>query len=285
MFRSSNPALGRADYASPESWDDHNGPTVAPGGAEDAISSASTRPGVMTIQGTVNKTFFMLALCITTATVAWNVSMADNPAVSPGGLFFGSLIGSLVLFFICLFAPKTTPVTGPMYALVEGLFIGSISAMYAQRFATTGDDGGLVLNTGLVFNAGLLTFSLLGGMLVGYTTKVIRPGPMLPKILTSAMLGIIMFMLMGFVASMFGSYSMIGVFSPSNGGLLAIGISLVLVAIGTASFLLDFQQIEEGARRGAPKYMEWYSAFGLVFSIAWLYVQALRLMAQLTSRD
>ena len=141
------------------------------------------------------------------------------------------------------------------------------------------------LNSELVFNAAFLSFCLLGGMLVGYTTKVIRPGPMLPKVITAALLGIIMFWLVGFVASMFGSYSMIDVFSPSNGGLLSIGISLVLVAIGTATFLMDFQRIEEGVRHGAPKYMEWYSAFGLVFSITWLYLQALRLMAQLHSRN
>ena len=82
----------------------------------------------MTIQGTVNKTFFLLTLCMVTAIFGWNVTTAEVPMMSPGGLLIGSFIGSLVLFFVCLFAPKTTPVTGPLYALVEGLFIGSISA-------------------------------------------------------------------------------------------------------------------------------------------------------------
>jgi uncharacterized YccA/Bax inhibitor family protein len=286
MFRTSNPAFTHNSAFSPaQTWDDLESQGRAgdmPGHAK-PVRAAS--PTTMTVQGTVNKTFFLLALAVTTAVFAWTQALSAEPIVPVGLLIFGGAIGGLIVGLICCFAPKTAPITAPLYALLEGLFLGGISAYYAQRFGgnPTPQAGGaaMSLNTGLIFNAMLLTFGILGGLLVGYTTKIIRPGPIFRNVVMAGTLGVCIYFVIAMVAGMFGSFSLASVYSPSNGGMVSIGFSLLLVALAAGNLVLDFEFIHEGVRNGAPRRMEWYGAFGLMVSLVWLYLEVLRLLAKL----
>jgi len=153
MFRSSNPAFRNSAYAEPETWDQ-----VQESPAATAPSAEASRPGTMTIQGTVNKSLFLMTICLATAMVGW------NGFISWGWSPMAILVGGFLLAMVCIMAPKTSPVVAPLYAGTEGVFVGGVSALYAARFASTGDEGQVLLNTGLVFNAALLSFGILGGI-------------------------------------------------------------------------------------------------------------------------
>lgn len=290
MFRTSNPAFRNDAYAPAQTWDDLkdqgriNGVPGADGpGATSA--SAAAHPGVMTVQGAVNKTFFLLAICVGTSLVGWNAALHSHW----GGLVtIGGGLGGLVLALVCIFKPKTSPVTAPLYAAAEGLFVGGISAVYAMGFAgraTAHPEPTTMLNTNLVLNAGLLTFGILGGMLVAYTTKLFRPGPWFGRAVVTGMVGVCVYGLIAFGATLFGASRLWSVYDPTNGGVVSIGFSVLLVALAASNLVLDFEVIENGARNGAPRYMEWYSAFGLMLTLVWLYLEVLRLLSKLRSRD
>jgi uncharacterized YccA/Bax inhibitor family protein len=127
----------------------------------------------------------------------------------------------------------------------------------------------------------LLTFGILGGLLVGYSTKVLRPGPVFRNIVITGTIGVCCYGLIAVIAAMFGSFSLASVYSPSNGGLISIGFSLLLVGLASGNLVLDFEFINQGVRNQAPRHMEWYGAFGLLVSLVWLYLEVLRLLAKL----
>lgn len=289
MFRTSNPVFSQNNaFAPAQSWDDLDAQGRGSGFPTMKSPERPAAPGTMTVQGTVNKTFFLLAICVTTATFAWAQFVSDQPLVNPMILMFGGAILGLITCLVCVFAPKTSPITAPAYAAFEGLFLGGISAMYAMRFANAGPSistsvsaSGGSLNTALVFNAMLLTFGILGGLLLGYTTKIIRPGPVFKNVIVAGTLGVCVYGLIAFGASLFGSFSLASVYDPSNGGLISIGFSLLLVALASGNLVLDFDFIHDGVRNRAPRYMEWYGAFGLMVSLVWLYIEVLRLLAKL----
>ena len=177
---------------------------------------------------------------------------------------------------------RTAPVAAPAYALFQGLFVGGISAVYAIRFARpAADDGSMQLNTGLVFNAALLTFGILGGMLLGYKTGLIRSGPVFRKVVVAATLGACLYAVVALIAAMFGSFSLASVYDPSNGGLISVGFSVLLVGIASANLILDFEVVEVGVTNRSPRAMEWYAGFGLLVTLVWLYLEMLRLLAKL----
>lgn len=307
MFRTSNPAFRQDAFAPAQSWDDLKSQgriDAIPGAgrtpeaqavAEARAESASrTRPAHMTIHGVVQRTWLLLALCVITSVFAWNITTAAEPIISPLVLLLGGVIGGLITGLICSFAPRTAPFTAPIYAIFEGAFLGSLSAFYAMRFArpeidaATGvaaDGSPLALNTGLVMNAALLTFGILGGLLLGYSTGVIRPGPWFRKAVVTATFGVLVYILIAIGASFFGSFSLLSVYDPSNGGLISIGFSLLLIGIASANFVLDFEFVENGVRNKAPRYYEWYAGFGILVTMVWLYVELLRLLSKLQSRD
>ena len=282
MFRTSNPAFSRNESFSPaQTWDDvrgqgHNAPREVETGGQTSGGRS------MTVQGTVNKTALLLAMCVTTAVCGWNIATSAEPIINPALMTFGSAILGLLISLVVIFAPKTSPVTAPMYALVEGFFVGGISAFYAQRFGAKEDD---MLNTGLIFNAALLTFGILGGLLLGYTTRLIRPGPVFRNCVIAGTIGVCLYGLVAMVASMFGSFSLASVYDPSNGGLVSVGFSLLLVGLASANLVLDFEYIETAAGQRSPKYMEWYGGFGLLVTLVWLYIEVLRLLAKLRSSE
>lgn len=290
MFRTSNPAFRSQEVFAPaQTWDDLRDqgrlgdvPVAAAAGVDPPAPRRT-----MTIQGTVNKSFFLLAVCITTAVAAWGQSLSAEPVVPMGLLLLGGLIAGFITAMVCIFAPRTAPITAPLYAAFQGLFLGAISAVYAVRFgggqqvSAGGGASAVALNTGLIFNAMLLTFGILGGLLVAYSARLIRPGPVFRNAVVTATLGVCVYAVVALVAAMFGSFSLASVFDPSNGGMLSIGVSVLLVVIASANLVLDFDFIHNAAKNGAPRHMEWYGAFGLMVTLIWLYLEVLRLLAKM----
>lgn len=288
MFRTSNPAFRQEAFAPTQTWESFDAPSrPASSASAESAARAQARPQTMTIGGVVHRTWFLLALCVITSIFAWNIVLAPDPMLSPGLLLFGGAIIGLISGLICVFNPRSAPYTAPIYAVSQGAFVGAISAFYALRFAPKPDahTNAVSLNTGLILNAALLTFGILAGLLAGYSTGLIRPGPWFRKALVTAMLGVIFYALIAFIASFFGAHSLISVYDPSNGGLVSVGFSLLLVAIASANFVLDFEFVEQGVRNKAPRYLEWYAGFGILVTMIWLYLELLRLLAKLQRRD
>ncbi len=216
---------------------------------------------VMTIQGTVNRTAMLLALLFAATMLTWNREVGSVWII-------GSLIAGLVFSVITIFKKSWAPVTAPIYAVCEGVLLGAISTTFEARFP------------GIVVQAVLLTFGTLGALLLAYTSRWIKPTENLKLGIVAATGGIAIFYLISMVMGFFGhGLSMINSSSP-----IGIGFSAVVVVVAALNLVLDFDFIENGAEKGAPKYMEWYAAFGLVVTLVWLYLEMLRLLSKLQSR-
>ena len=220
------------------------------------------RDDVMTIQGTVNKTGISLALLI----------FAGYFAYVPNGFSFMIIgfLGGLIVAFTTIFKKTWAPITVPLYAMFQGLFLGSISYMYGQMFE------------GIVLNAVILTVSILISLLFVYKSGLIQVTKNFKLGIAAATGGILLVYIFSFFGSFFGMS--LSFLDPTNGSLISIVGSLFIVIIASLNLVLDFDFIEEGAEKGAPKYMEWYGAFGLLVTLVWLYLEILRLLAKLNSR-
>lgn len=220
----------------------------------------------MTIGGTVNKAFMTLAILIGAAIVSW--TMYFN-GYSVGGLIIGGAIAGFILALIISFRPTTAPYLVPIYAIAEGLFVGALSANYEALYY------------GITLQAALLTMSVFIALLLAYKSRVIRATQNFRLGVFAATAGIALMYLLSFVLSFFG----ITVPYLHDNSLIGIIISLVIVVVAALNLVLDFDFIERGAEQGAPKYMEWYGAFGLMVTLVWLYLEMVRLLAKLRSRD
>jgi uncharacterized YccA/Bax inhibitor family protein len=252
MFRTSNPALSSKSFG---------GFARQPVGIKSDVA-----PATMTIQGTVNKTALLLVLVVVAAAWPWRLATQDPAAVMPW-LILG-VIGGLVTALITIFKKDVAPYTAPIYALCEGLVLGGISAFYEQRFP------------GIVLQAVALTFGTLGVLLVCYKTGAIKATENFKLGVVAATGAIALVYLLTFVMRAFG----FDVGFMHSSGWLGIGISMVVVVVASLNLVLDFDFIETGAERGAPKYMEWYGAFGLLVTLVWLYLEILHLLSKLNSR-
>lgn len=293
MFRTSNPAFNNDAYKPAQTWDDL-GPSQQ-FGTDDSLAAArrasqESRPSTMTINGTVTKSAMLIGVCGVVAMLTWGLSIGSNEAgemvvnngVIMASLFGGMLVG-LLLFLVTMFKPQISTVTALPYAACEGAFVGGISAMYAARFAPKGDNGMFVPNTELILNAGLLTFGIFGGLLAAYAMKLVRPNKLFYNITIVGTLGVFLYGLVAMVASFaFGSYNLISVYDPNNGGLISVGFSLLLVALASANLVLDFDQINVAVKNRAPRYMEWFSSMALLVTLVWLYIEVLRLVTKLS---
>ena len=213
---------------------------------------------VMTLDGAVNKTGILLALCVGGAYFGWN---------SPGLVMPSILIG-LVIALFTIFRPKNSPYTAPAYAAIEGVALGGITMIFESQYP------------GIGIQAIGLTFGILASLLFCYKSGIIKPDENFRLMVFSGTMGIMILYLVNFVMSFFGNS--IG-FIHSN-GLFGIGFSLFVVAIASLNLVLDFDFIEEGAEKGMPKYLEWYAAFSLMVTLIWLYLEILRLLAKIRSR-
>ena len=221
--------------------------------------------GTMTITGTVNKTALGLLLLMTTAIFTWNMTPND-PRV--GGLMMVGIFGGLIAAMITVFKQHLAPYTTPIYALLEGLALGGIS-----RFFET-------LYPGIVNQAIFLTFGTLAALLFAYRSGLIKPTENFKLGIAAATGGIFFVYIISFILGLFGVQIPL-IHSNSNFGIL---FSFGVVVIAALNLVLDFDFIEEGAEIGAPKYMEWFGAFGLLVTLIWLYLEILHLLAKLQSR-
>jgi uncharacterized YccA/Bax inhibitor family protein len=224
----------------------------------------------MTLTGTVNKTGLLLLLCVITATFAWSqIQFTADGVVGAGPYLWGGAIGGLVLALITTFKMSWAPITAPLYALVEGFFLGAISAMYNHLYE------------GIVLQAVMLTFGTLFALLFAYRSGLIKATENFKLGVAAATGGIALLYLVTMGLGLFG----INIPYIHESGLIGIGFSLFVVVIAALNLVLDFDFIESGVEQNAPKYMEWYGAFGLMVTLVWLYVEFLRLLAKLQSRD
>jgi uncharacterized YccA/Bax inhibitor family protein len=180
---------------------------------------------------------------------------------------FGGLIAAIAISF----KPNWAGYLAPLYGLLEGLFIGGISAILNAAFAEK--------YPGLIMQAVGLTFGVAIAMFLLYNFRIIRATEKFKSVIFTATLGIGIFYLLTMVLRLFG----VNVGFMYDSSLLSIGISLFIVAIAALNLILDFDMIEQGAERGAPKFMEWYGAFGLLVTLVWLYLEILRLLSKLGS--
>ena len=223
---------------------------------------------VMTLEGTVNKSGILLLLTLVTASWVWGKFFNSGPQAVYVWIMTGA-IGGLIVALITVFKKEISGVTAPAYAMLEGLFLGGISAVIEARFP------------GIVLQAVTLTFGIFLSLLFAYKSKLIKPTENFKLGVAAATGGIFMVymatMLLGFF----------GVHMPfiHEGGIIGIGFSVFVVIIAALNLVLDFDFIEQGAESGAPKYMEWYAAFGLLVTLIWLYVEILHLLTKLNSRN
>jgi len=224
----------------------------------------------MTVQGTINKTFILLAVLVLAATWTW--SKTSNPAnagfINIVGIASG-IVGFILAMVTC-FKPKWSPVTAPLYAACEGLLLGFISAMFEMRYP------------GIVVQAVGLTFAVTFAMLMGYKAGWLQATPALRKGLSIAIIGIMIFYGVVWIASMFGIHPPGFI---NGGGPLGIAFSLFVVGIASMYLIIDFDLIESGSREGLAQYMEWYGAFALMVTLIWLYMEILRLLSKLNRRN
>jgi uncharacterized YccA/Bax inhibitor family protein len=218
----------------------------------------------MTLSGTVNKTAMLLAMTMITAVYTWGRFMETQDASSIYGLVLLGSIGGLVVAIGTVFRNTAAPYTAPVYALLQGLALGGISAIMEVRFP------------GIVIQAVGLTFGTLFCLLAAYRSGLIKATENFKLGVVAATGGILLLYLVSFVMGFFGSS--IGFIHDS--GPIGILFSAFVVVIAALNLVLDFDFIESGVEQGAPQYMEWYGAFGLMVTLVWLYFEILRLLAK-----
>jgi len=244
-YRSGNPALNKSSFDS-----------------FSRTSRGAEINEVMTIKGTVDKTAIGLFLLIFSGYYSFAPGMTY---LIPVGVFGGLIVG-----IITIFKKEWSPITVPIYAILEGLAMGSISYMFNQAYE------------GIVMQAIGLTLGILASLLLAYRSGMIKATENFKLGVVAATGGIFLVYMASFVMSFFGAS--ISVLDPTNSSLMSIGFSLFIIVIASLNLVLDFDFIEEGAKKGAPKYMEWYGAFGLLVTLIWLYLEILKLLSKLRSR-
>jgi uncharacterized YccA/Bax inhibitor family protein len=254
LMKTSNPALNGNTF--------ENFPGVRYGGAIDE----ATR---MTLTGTVNKTGLLLLCAIATAAWTWHTFMQTRDFGDVAPLMLVGVFGGLIFALVTSFKKEWSPVTAPIYALLEGLALGGISALFDLRYP------------GIAMQAVGLTFGTLFALLLAYRSGLIPVTQKLRMGIVAATGGIMLFYFLQMLLGFFGFQ-----FTSVNGsGFIGIAFSLFVVAIAALNLVLDFDFIERGVNAGAPKYMEWYGAFGIIVTLVWLYLEILRLLSKMRSRN
>lgn len=230
--------------------------------------SVATHSTTMTIQGTAMKSLVLVLMVLAGASYSWKIYYeAINPAtVNPW--MWGGAIGGFITAIIISFKPQLAQYLAPVYAVLQGLFLGGISAMFNAAFAQSAP--------GIVMNATLLTIMTALVMLLVYRLNIIKVDGKFAKMMIIAIGAIAFYYFISIILTLFG----VNLTMLHNSGPLSIGISIVIVLVAAFSLLLDFNFIEKASAAGAPKYMEWYGAFGLMVTLIWLYLEILKLLAK-----
>ena len=248
--------------------------------SEKAFDSArsATYEGEMTVSGTVNKTIALFIMMILPAAFLW-MKFGVQGGEGEAGLAYafnngltGYMIGGMIVGFIAslvmMFKQSWASFLAPVYAAAEGLFLGAVSLVFNTMY------------DGIVMNAVGITLLIFAVMLLAYRSGLLRATPMFTKIIVFATVGVGVFYLITMVMGMFGVQSFYYGSSP-----MSIGISALIAGIAAFNLILDFDFIERQSANGAPKYMEWFAGVALLMTLVWLYLEILRLLAKLQSRD
>ncbi|MGM0497338.1 MAG: Bax inhibitor-1/YccA family protein [Bacteroidota bacterium] len=237
-----------------------------------ARSNTSTQEETMTIEGTVNKTLIMFLLLAVGAYYTWRLFFnAATPEAGASAVVTWIAIGGIggfITALITIFKKTIASITAPIYAVLEGLFIGGISAFFEARFP------------GIVMQAVALTFGVLLVLLAAYKSGMIKVTQKFRAGVVAATGAVFLVYLLSIILQLFGVQ--VALFQPT---LLGIGISVVIVIIAALNLVLDFDFIYKGAQAGAPKHLEWFGAFGLILTLVWLYIEILRLLSLIAGRD
>jgi len=246
-----------------------------------AQSYAGTAQGVMTMQGTINKSILLLVIIVVAASFTWNMATQGNGAAFT--LMTAGAILGFITAIVTVFKKDWARITAPMYAVFQGLFLGGVSAVIqmavvAPRIA----EGELAPATsGIVFQAVALTFAVFLIMFLLYRNKIIQPTQKFMMGVVAATGAVALLYIVNIVMGLFGA-PLSFLHSPTP---LGIGISIVVVIIAALNLILDFKNIEDGVAQQAPKNMEWFAAFGLMVTLVWLYIEILRLLMLLMNRN
>ncbi len=216
----------------------------------------------MTINGTINKTFISLILLITSGYFCFT-------SISPTIIIVSGIVG-FIIAIVTIYKKEWAPTTVPIYALLEGCLLGGISFIYNEQY------------DGIVSNAIFLTVGILLSLLFAYKSGWIKPTENFKLGVAAATGGIFIVYLINMIMGFFGNQ--MGIMNTNNSSILSIGFSLFVIVIASSNLVLDFDFIEEASEKGAPKYMEWYGAFGLLVTLIWLYLEILRFLAKLYGR-
>ncbi len=231
-------------------------------------SASITTDGVMTLQGTVNKSFFLIGLVFIAALFTWEQAFPrgwEQGAIpSLPTWCWPAMIGAFIVSLIIIFKQTTAPYLAPVYAILEGVLLGGISVLFEARYP------------GIVFQAVLGTAAVFTALLMVYKSGMIKVTDNFRLGVAAATGGIMLIYLLSFVMSFFGS----SIPMIHEGGIMGIGFSLVVIGVASMNLVLDFDFIENACDRKAPKYMEWYAAFGLLITLVWLYLEILRLLSK-----
>ncbi len=252
LFKSGNPTLSERRFK------------------DTILDQVVTHENAMTVRGTLNKFGFLFLMVMGTAFYSWK-EFAGGGNVQP--LIWTGALGGLVVAIVIMFKKEWAPYLAPAYALLEGLFVGAISAYYNFAFADKAPN--------IIINAVGLTFGVAIAMYLLYSFKIIKATEKFRSVIITATAGIAIFYILTLLLRAFG----IDIAFLHEGSLMGIGFSVFVVAIAALNLILDFDMIEKGSELGAPKYMEWYGAFGLLVTVVWLYLEILRLLSKLSSRN
>jgi uncharacterized YccA/Bax inhibitor family protein len=254
LMKTSNPALGSKTF--------ENLPTGAYGGMVDAAAR-------MSLSGTVNKTGILLVCAMATAAWVWHLFAQSHDMAEVAPYLTVGALGGLVVAMVTIFKKEWSAVTAPLYALLEGLVLGGLSALFDFRYP------------GVAFQAVGLTFATLFVLLAAYSTGMIRVTQKFRLGVIAATGGIMLF----YLAEMVLSFFHVQFLAINSGTALGIVFSLLVCGIAALNLVLDFDFVEQGVAYGAPKYMEWYGAFGIMVTLVWLYLEILRLLSKIRSRS
>lgn len=248
LFKSGNPALSEKIF-------------------DRAIDKQHT--DVMTVRGTLNKFGILFMLTMGTAGLAWKLAYSGVDITT---YMWVCVFGALGIALLTVFKPHLAAYTAPIYALVKGFALGGISAFYNYRFEKIAPN--------IITQAVAITFGVVIAMYILYHFRLIRATERFKSIIITATLGIFIFYLIALGLS----FANINIPFLHEGSTIGIIFSLAVVVLAALNLILDFDMIEQGAQRSAPKYMEWYGAFGLLVTIVWLYLEILRLLSKLADR-
>ncbi|MFP5039797.1 Bax inhibitor-1/YccA family protein [Parasediminibacterium sp. JCM 36343] len=252
LFKSSNPTLTQKIF-------------------DASANNEALLQGTMTVRGTMNKFGFLMLMVLGGATYTWHLFENHNQQMMATLMGVG-IFGGLICAIATVFKPHWAQYVAPAYGILEGFALGGISAIMNQAFKTT--------YPGLVMQAVGLTFGVAFSMFLLYNFRIINATEKFKSMVISATMGIAIFYGISMLVRMFG----VDMPFMYNSSWLGIGISLFVVAIAALNLIIDFDMIEQGANQNAPKYMEWYGAFGLLVTIVWLYLEILKLLSRIAGR-